>query len=134
MTCRAGLAIGGERAPGRAMAIRRAGCLLAIAMSGFFLLALSDRETALMNEVEQKLALPAGAAPLSDYLRTYAYLRDHTVIGIYVHRGLRKDRPGRSWVERQDLPRIADGGCAVVTIFYDPSKGASPEALCNFAR
>jgi hypothetical protein len=96
MIWRAGSAIEGETAPGMNMNITRAGWLFPISISAFALLGLSDRETALMNGIEQELALPAGAGPISEYARTYAYLGDHTVIGIYVQKGMRKDRPGRS--------------------------------------
>ena len=102
-----------------------------IAFASMFLLAASDRETAIMDEVEDAVRLPQAAQPLDSYVRKYTYLGDGTVIGIYVLASMGVDKPGKTWVEQKDLPLLADGGCSVVTVFYDPKTRRAPEARCN---
>ena len=105
--------------------------LLALIMLGPLLLGASDREDALMNEIEQNVKLPPGASTLWVYVRKYTYMGDKTVIGIYVRQTMIDDAPGRAWVDQSHMPQISGGGCGVVTVFYDPAKKASPEAMCN---
>lgn len=38
----------------------------------------------------------------------------------------------RQWVEKTNkLPVIADGGCGVITVIYDPKAGAVKSVTCN---
>jgi hypothetical protein len=105
--------------------------LLALIMLGPLLLGASDRQEALMNEIEQNVKLPPGASTLWVYVRKYTYMKDKTVIGIYVRQTMTDEPPRRTWVDQSQMPQISGGGCGVVTVFYDPAKKASPDAMCN---
>jgi len=102
-----------------------------IAFASLFLVAAGDRETAIMDEVEDAVRLPQAAQPLESYVRKYTYLGDGTVIGVYVLATMGVDKPGRSWVAQRDMPVIADGGCSVVTVFYDQKTRRAPTSRCN---
>jgi hypothetical protein len=85
--------------------------------------------TALLDVIESTARLPDGASPLNEYDRFYTVMGDKTFIGIYVHR----DETGptqRRWVSQEEMPRIRDGGCSVVTIFFNASTRHS-NAMCN---
>ena len=88
-------------------------------------------EDAIMDRVERTVTLPEGASALSDYVRRYSYLGDRTVIGICILREMGQSGQDRSWVKPSRLPQISDGGCGVVTVFYDPRKKLPPETRCN---
>ena len=88
-------------------------------------------QTRLMDRIETIAKLPDRAAPTASYARYYAWLGDKTVIAIYVRPGIAGAPAGRQWVKPQDLPRISDGGCAIVTLFYDPAKDEMTGAMCN---
>jgi hypothetical protein len=85
-------------------------------------------ETALMDRIERDVRLPDGALPVARYKRSYAWLGDHTVIAIY--EDFRGDGPERRWVEPTNLPLIYDGGCSVVTVFFNLQSGKI-DARCN---
>ena len=114
----------------REKAVKRLACL-SIGIASIFLQAASPAQTALMEKIERAVTLPRGAEPLSHYVRRYAYLGDQTIIGVYISRDIDKNGPARSWVGAKQLPHISDGGCGVVTVFYDPSKNLRPDAMCN---
>ena len=116
--------------------------------------------------IESKVVMPGGASPLADYDRFYM-LRTFTpkgtgprdvVEGRFMSKeigvGYRRTRPAYAkpvpgipdafTIERGGtLPNVADGGCSVVTIFFDVTSarlieiqedydGAKPElAVCN---
>jgi hypothetical protein len=98
---------------------------------GPLLLGASKREAALANEIEQNVKLPPGASSLWVYVRKYTYMGDKTVIGIYVNQTMVDEAPGSAWVNQGQMPRISGGGCGVITVFYNPTKKAPPEAMCN---
>ena len=95
----------------------------------------ADRRELLMDEIEGKLVMPAGAKPLASYARSYAYDEKEKatpglVIGIYD--SLTRDRkPGRRWVTQDALPKISDGGCGIVVVRYDPAAGKVVSAFCQ---
>jgi hypothetical protein len=104
---------------------------LAIGIAGIFLQAASPAQNTLMDKIEGAVTLPRGAQSLSHYVRRYAYLGDHAVVGVYVSRDMDKGGLARSWVDAKQLPHISDGGCGIVTVFYDPRKNLPPDAMCN---
>jgi len=92
-------------------------------------------KTAIMDTIEQTATLPQGAAKLDQYDRSYTYMGDRSVIGIYVRTDLRgtAHTGERQWVSQKQMPQIAGGGCSVVTVFYDP-KTHKADSMCNFAQ
>lgn len=116
--------------------------------------------------IESKVVMPRGASPLADYDRFYMLrtftpkgLRPRDVVeGRFMSKeigvGYRRTPPANATpvpgipdaftIERGGtLPNVADGGCNIVTIFFDVStnklleiqkdyEGAKPElAMCN---
>jgi hypothetical protein len=105
--------------------------------------------------LEPRITMPVGARPIEDYDRYYAMDRidDRNIVrGIFLLRssfgGI--DRPGTEAVapgiyrgaSTLDLPMIADGGCSVVSFFFDAESlqfvqiattedGATAPAVCN---
>ena len=88
---------------------------------------------ALVQAIETQLVMPSGAESLDRYDRYYAFDQLHgreVVIGVFL---LRKasgtttragasavaDVPNAFAIPRQKLPVIVDGGCSVVTIYFD---------------
>ncbi|MDR3507797.1 MAG: hypothetical protein P4L64_07870 [Caulobacteraceae bacterium] len=83
-----------------------------------------------VEEIEQVVALPAGAHPVSDYSRYY----DNEMIGgrvfirgVFVLEG--PSRAGRHLSESAMPP--TDGGCWVVTIFFDLKNRRVAGVYCN---
>ncbi len=113
------------------MEIRKWRRLLTPILLGPLLLGASDREAALINQIEQNIKLPPGASSLWVYTQKYTYMNDKTVVGVYVNQTMTDDEPGSAWVDQSHMPQISGGGCGVVTIFYDPTKKTPPEAMCN---
>ena len=106
--------------------------LLAFIVLAPLFVAASNRETALMDEIERNVKLPPGAAPsLWVYVRKYTYMGDKTVMGIYVNQTMVDEEPSRAWVDQSQMPQISGGGCGVVIVFYDPAKKTPPETTCN---
>ncbi|MDB5430851.1 MAG: hypothetical protein JWP35_1967 [Caulobacter sp.] len=103
--------------------------LLLIAAIG--LMAAGDPKAAIMDSIERQARLPDGALAVEKYERHYAYMGDGTVIGIYVSLD-GDDVPGRTWGSTKQLPQISDGGCGVVTVFYDPKTKKVTDTRCNF--
>ena len=113
------------------MKIRKSYRVLALMMLGPLLLGASDRETALMDEIEQTVKLPPGASSLWVYVRKYTYMADKTVTGVYVNQIIADEVPSRAWVHKGQMPKISGVGCGAVTVWYDPAKKSPPEAMCN---
>ena len=84
---------------------------------------------AIMDKIEGAGRLPAGAAPLTAYARYYAWadIQKTKVTAVYV----KFDPPGRSWVDFDDLPMIADGACGVIELVYDVKRGGIDEIYCH---
>jgi hypothetical protein len=114
----------------------------------------------LIDRIEGQVKLPESAKRLSSYARYYAIGDDGLVKGIYVP-GYQAPDPDdaceelhadftshtvpcppevdenkllagqRAWVKPMKLPLIADGGCSVVTVIYDPKADRVRSATCN---
>jgi hypothetical protein len=83
------------------------------------------------DAIEARIKMPDGApAPLSRYARYYNYASQdgHVLIQGYFVYGL-GDRPGR-YLNTED-PGIDDGGCSVITIYYDPQRQRVAGIFCN---
>lgn len=115
----------------------------------------------IMDRIEAKLRLPAGASPLGAYARTYAYAADGKVVGNYFvpmasspadafcQGAKRYGRDNgqialacpppdgmaagqRRWYAKPGmLPQVDDGGCAFVDIEFDPKTSAVLSAECH---
>jgi len=85
----------------------------------------------IMDRIEARIVMPAGASPLTLYGRYYAWEpRDdgvRKVLGTYV----RGERPERHWVRQNELPLVLDGGCGIVTLTYDPDADRIERVECN---
>ena len=114
----------------------------------------------LMDDIEARIELPAGASSLSHYARYYAIDETGLVTGIFAS-GYRAAGPDegceeiledmssrpvpcpddsndqlrsgqRRWVGDSDqLPIIMDGGCGVITVVYDPRRSVIESVTCN---
>lgn len=111
-----------------------------------------------MDKVERAVQLPAGAEPLHNYARYYAFNKGGDIIGVYLllidqsseacteDDGKGGTRPTecftvnwgnikageRLWVERESkLPMIFDGGCSVIRVTYVPWRNHVTEITCN---
>ena len=85
----------------------------------------------IMDRIETSGRLPAGAGPVTGYFREYAWadVQKTKVTAIY----RRSDRPGRRWIDFDDLPMVMDGGCAVIELVYDVKRGGLDEIYCHGA-
>ena len=86
---------------------------------------------AIMNRIETIVVMPPDAAPLAVYGRYYAWeARDdgvQKVLATYV----RREAPGRHWVDQNELPLVMDGGCDIVTLTYDVATDRVDRVECN---
>ena len=90
-----------------------------------------------MDQIEQRVQLPADALNLDKYARYYAS-DGNRVIGTYVTlvdpQNQYYDLPTgkRRWLQdHRNLPAISDGGCSVVNVFYDPAIERVERVFCN---
>jgi len=113
-----------------------------------------------MNMIDQAIKLPEKTAPLRRYARFYAFRPDGTIAMLFDantrFEGKRpkdygcselmpddtlKDVPcspdtrpragERRWVNYDQLPRIADGGCSVIHAVFDPKTKSVQGVRCN---
>lgn len=90
---------------------------------------LGSTEDQLMRTIEQRVALPEGAAPLSRYRRHYAWSSGdpQAVEAVYTLGG----KPDRLWLSADDLPIVLDGGCSVITFKFEVARKAASNVRCN---
>jgi len=90
---------------------------------------LGSTEDQLMRMIEQSVALPEGAAPLSRYRRHYAWASGdpQAVEAVYTLGG----KPDRLWLSADDLPIVLDGGCSVVTFKFEVARKTATNVRCN---
>jgi hypothetical protein len=107
-------------------------------MAGLFLhrayLGAWTPSTEQIAELEGGLRIPQTleAGPLQDYVRHYAGVTEfgrRIIVGVLVKKSP-DDKPGVYIGNEAELPRIADGGCGIVTVRYDPSS-KEIRARCN---
>lgn len=79
-----------------------------------------------VEKVERMLTLPAGTAPLGAYRRVY-WLDDGKITGLFTRWG----EPGIEIVDAGRAPGLADGGCDVVNVVYEPSEDRVLQVSCN---
>lgn len=91
---------------------------------------LSD-QTALIAQVEASVSLPEGASAIESFSRSYTSDQG-MIVGIYLRPELAGQESGSRWVaSREEMPMILDGGCAMVTVLYDPDAKQFVEVYCN---
>ena len=95
-------------------------------------------DDAILDKIEQQVQLPERAGILSSYGRYYYQLPSQgspeQVVGVYIKAGtfgIKQPRSGREWRAQDQIPRIADGGCSVVTVIYDVKASRIVSARCN---
>jgi hypothetical protein len=79
--------------------------------------------------VEAKIELPKGAEPIAAYARYYSgvVVSGHRLVKGYYLRGF-----GRPGVYLKPYPdEIDDGGCSVVTVYFDLTADRTAGAFCN---
>lgn len=86
-------------------------------------------------ELERRLALPRQAGPLNTFVRYYAGIYQsgvRLIRGQFVKIGSFAEfrRPERHIVSELEFPLIADGGCGVVNVEYNPQTRAT-RVFCN---
>ncbi|WP_394705793.1 hypothetical protein [uncultured Hyphomonas sp.] len=107
-----------------------------------------------VHRIEARIAMPPGAAPLSEYQRYYAWDElegRRVVLGHFLQDDTPDTSPEAEGVEGlagsyiwhgRFLPTIADGGCRMVTVYFDVEAdafillkrtggGEAAPALCN---
>lgn len=83
-----------------------------------------------VDAIEIRIKMPAGASPLASYGRYYTYvvMDGHRLIeGYLVAKPFA--RPGRYL--NSAGPGIDDGGCSVITVYYDPERQHIAGTFCN---
>lgn len=78
--------------------------------------------------------MPKGAGPITDYARYYTaemHGERPVVVGVMLDRSIARVEPGVYIVPRKRLPLVADGGCGVVTIWYDAERDMILYVECN---
>ena len=93
----------------------------------------NPEQDAVMKAIEAQVSLPAGAAPLRDYVRYYAWEQDRRTADAKVAAAylLHDGVPGRRWVTREELPLQIDGGCSFVSLTYTLSENRIERVECN---
>jgi hypothetical protein len=95
-----------------------------------------------ISYIEKKINLPQDApGPLSSYERYYAWSFDNGrkyIYAEYVYKKLLKsaesETPSHIHAVAEDaIPSIANGGCGVITFYFDPRGDRTPSMLCNAA-
>lgn len=83
----------------------------------------------LIKSIESNLKLPNGLS-LRSYERFYAgrKVNGHVVVD---GKFLKSDQPSIKIVDDDELPRILDGGCSVVTLEYDVEQKKVVHLFCN---
>jgi hypothetical protein len=115
------------------------------------------RQERLMDEIEARIALPPGAAPLDRYARTYGLDEKGRVAGLYtipyvpgpgdgceemLDNGASRDVPcepvdalaagRRLWIgDARNLRMAFHGGCSIVTLLFDPATKTFEWVACN---
>lgn len=85
---------------------------------------------ALVVDVEARLALPEGAAPMDSYGRYYYGKFKHgrrVLVGEFVQ----DLSPGVHIISPTHAPRILDGGCSVIRLVYDVAQKKVTALFCN---
>lgn len=86
------------------------------------------RRWEIMNRIEHQARLPAGAPPMRNYGRYYAWVEpDRRVAAVFVRGGTL----GRRWVNRNHLPLALQPGCDVVTLIWDVPARRVEKIACN---
>ena len=83
-----------------------------------------------VDAIEARIKMPAGTSPLASYGRYYSYVTidGHRLIeGYLVAEPF--SRPGRYL--NSEGPGIEDGGCSVITVYYDPERQHVAGTFCN---
>jgi hypothetical protein len=90
-----------------------------------------------VQQIEQRVQLPANAEKLEKYARYYA-MDGSRIVGTYITlvdpQNETYDLPvgQHRWIEdHRNLPVISDGGCMVVHVRYDPATQKVEQAFCN---
>jgi hypothetical protein len=92
-----------------------------------------------VQRIESKVHMPDGAQAITAYLRFYAGVVDkgrQVIEGVYLARGVVRDmqidheRDVQISPEK-DIPFIDDGGCLMVTVYYDVASDTITHAACN---
>ena len=89
----------------------------------------ADPRVAIMNAIDLGVALPAGAHPLADYDRHYAWTdaSHRQVKAVFIPGDVR----GRSWPPIEKLPAARGQGCDAITIVYDVADRRAASVTCN---
>lgn len=94
-------------------------------------------------DVEKRIVMPAGAAPLSAYDRIYTEADidgKDTILGEMLPRAedvqmaKSEHKPPPAPIRRVRLKEMVpafDGGCAIILLKYDVSSNAPPRLVCN---
>ncbi|EXS68034.1 hypothetical protein BF95_23755 [Sphingobium sp. Ant17] len=103
-----------------------------------YLLALTDcgslerqKRSYFMDKIEATAKLPKGWEGISNYHRYYAYSPSENGQKSVEAQFVLNERPGREWVEYEDLPIGIDAGCTVISVTFDVASDRVASALCN---
>lgn len=82
------------------------------------------------DAIEARVSMPDGGQPLAAYARYYTYvtLGGHELIEAYFVAGF-GGPPGRYL--NKEGPLVDDGGCSIITLYYDPQSGHIAGLSCN---
>ena len=100
-------------------------------------------DVALVSNLEKSIVMPKGAGQLASYNRSYteAYINGKdTIIGQMIDHGMAEmiaksqHKPAPPPVRRALMNEIMpafDGGCGILTVFYEVGANGAPKVVCN---
>jgi len=93
-------------------------------------------DRALAAEIEGMVVSAHRDLNLDSYARIYAHLADGSVTGLYLfaNKGMEPMAGHRGqveWTTPEAIPVVNDGGCTVITVFYDVHAHRLSSVRCN---
>lgn len=94
-------------------------------------------DAALSVSIEQQVKVQAPEHDLRTYVRLYTHGSEGNVDAQYIHEHLggmprNKWKSGQSyWIADREMPRIFDGGCAVINVRYHAPTRTLVSVHCN---
>ena len=92
-----------------------------------------------VRHIESIVRMPTGASPIAAYVRFYTGVVDNgrkVIEGVYLARSVMQDmhrdiHTDVNVVIANDMPFINDGGCLMVTVYYDVDSEKITGVRCN---
>lgn len=87
-----------------------------------------EREDHAMDRIEQSVELPQGAAPLTSYMRFYAWAKPGRTIWVLYTLAF---PAGREWVASDAMPVMTGRGCGIIVFDFDVKLNSPKQPKCG---